>query len=604
VDFSVNGYVRFMETPAPAPLQPGDPEQVGAYRLTGRLGSGGMGTVFLGEGPDERLVAVKLIRSELAGDEAFRARFRREADAARRVARFCTASVLEADVDGERPYIVTEYIDGPDLEHVVTERGPLTGSALDALAVGVLTALTAIHGAGVVHRDLKPGNVLLSETGPKVIDFGIAGALEPSTRLTATHQWVGTPAFMAPEQVDGRPTTPAVDVFAWGGLIAYAATGRRPFDGESLARLVYQIAHGEPDLDGLDPELRPLVEQAMARDPERRPPAGELLRRILDRRETPMTTPARSELVQAGTDVVRRTWQETTATAPATGPATPPPSTPPIASPWAPPQGPPQTPPPHHWAPPQPPPPRPPARRREAGPWVAVAAVALLVVVAGTAGAFGLPRLVDQLNRGGGTPSVPTTTVAAAPVTTAEPTGTTASGLVIVDGVRLTRSGLAPWSNPRVAKADVPPIAVAEWQRSGLAPTCPLATYTDFGAAKGATPRKADFGDGQWAVAWDKPGLPGVEPSGAPCEHCGRSVFGIAALENPEPVPADNERPVRRVFDDGSTIVTGPEGLDETARAHNGVLRLKDSRCGYQVWSELGADHLAHLVEHLRFVRN
>jgi len=192
--------------PDPGPLLPGDPEEIGSYQMLGRLGAGGMGTVFLGRAPGGALVAVKVIRPELAGRAAFRTRFRREADAARRVARFCTASVLDADIEGERPYIVTEYIAGPDLEKVVTERGPLTGSALDALAVGVLTALTAIHGTGIVHRDLKPGNVLLSETGPKVIDFGIAGALEPSTRLTATHQWVGTPALWPlSRSTGGRP---------------------------------------------------------------------------------------------------------------------------------------------------------------------------------------------------------------------------------------------------------------------------------------------------------------------------------------------------------------------------------------------------------------
>ena len=214
-------------------------------------------------------------------------------------------------------------------------------------------------------------------------------------------------------------------------------------------------------------------------------------------------------------------------------------------------------------------------------------------------------RLVDQLNQGGGTPSAPTTTAAAAPVTTGEPTGTTESATVVVDGVRLTRSGRAPWSNPRVARADVPPVAITEWQKSGLGPECPVATYTDFGEAKGATPRRADFSEGQWAVAWDKPGLPGVKPSGEPCEDCGRSVFGIAGLENIDPLPsADNQRDVRRIYDDGSTIVYGPSGFQTSDGDFNGILRANEGRCAYQVWTELGGDHLTHLVEHIRFVRD
>ena len=252
----------------PPPTGPDDPVEVGPYRVLGRLGAGGMGTVYLAESPAGARVAIKVIRPELAGDVAFLDRFRREVGAARRVAGFCTAQVLDANLDGTAPYLVTEYVDGVRLDLVVERDGPLAASNLEGLAVGVAAALAGIHAAEVVHRDLKPGNVLLSYFGPRVIDFGIARALDDaSTAITRVGTVMGTPAWMAPEQFGNAPVTTAADIFAWGGLVAYAGTGRLAFGRGPVEVLAYRIVHQPPDLDGLAEPLRPLVELAMAKDP-------------------------------------------------------------------------------------------------------------------------------------------------------------------------------------------------------------------------------------------------------------------------------------------------------------------------------------------------
>ncbi|MDL4817864.1 DUF4389 domain-containing protein [Actinomadura opuntiae] len=270
-----------MTTYAADPLEQDEPRVLGPYRLLGRLGRGGMGTVYLAAEPDGRRVAVKVVNRELAGEPAFVARFRREVTAARRVHRFCTAPVLDAELDQDPPYVVTEYIDGPSLEAAVRERGPLPGSDLESLAVGVATALTAIHGAGIVHRDLKPANVLLSSTGPRVIDFGIARALDAADGPTRTGQFVGTPSYLAPEVLHGGPVEQASDVFAWGCVIAFAGTGRPPFQGESVADTFRRIGAEAPVLDGLDPRLRAIVAAALDKDPHRRPTAEQLLARLV-----------------------------------------------------------------------------------------------------------------------------------------------------------------------------------------------------------------------------------------------------------------------------------------------------------------------------------
>ncbi|HEX8858421.1 MAG TPA: protein kinase [Actinomycetes bacterium] len=267
------------------PRGPALPERVGPYEILGRLGAGGMGTVFLGRCGDGPPVAVKVLRPELARDPAFLRMFRHEVAAARRVVGFCTARVLDAEVSGPLPYLVTEYVDGVRLDRAVANSGNLSATDLEGLAVGMAAALTAIHGAGVVHRDLKPSNVLLSYFGPKVIDFGIARALDATT--AATGRLMGTPAWMAPEQFAEGPATAAVDVFTWGSLVAYAGTGRRPFGQGAVVELAYRICHEPPDLEGLDGHLRELVEACMAKVPGQRPTARAVLLDLLGDHATP-----------------------------------------------------------------------------------------------------------------------------------------------------------------------------------------------------------------------------------------------------------------------------------------------------------------------------
>jgi serine/threonine protein kinase len=258
------------------PLLPGDPVELGGYRLLGRLGQGGMGAVYLGQDAVGRLVAVKMIRPEFANDTEFRGRFRSEVNRARQVPPFCTAEVLDADPDHPTPYLVVEYMDGPSLAQVIAEDGPLSGGNLHSVAVGVATALAAIHGAAVIHRDLKPANVLFALGMPKVIDFGIAKATEPTSQHTRTSEMVGTLAYMAPERFDpetDRRPTPAADIFAWGAVIAYAASGRTPFAGDSPSVTAARILTQPPRLDGLPADLVPVIERALAKDPKERPTA-------------------------------------------------------------------------------------------------------------------------------------------------------------------------------------------------------------------------------------------------------------------------------------------------------------------------------------------
>ncbi|MEU4624878.1 serine/threonine-protein kinase [Actinoplanes sp. NPDC023801] len=272
-----------------SPLRPGDPRSLGGYELIARLGEGGMGAVFLGRRDDGLLVAVKIIKPEYAHEEEFRGRFRSEVKRARQVPPFCTAAVLDADPEHPTPYLVVEYVDGPSLDEVVVREGPLTDSRLHGVAVGVATALTAIHGAGVIHRDLKPRNVLFALGAPKVIDFGIARALEVTSQHTHPDQMVGTVAYMAPERFDGvhRDITPAADVFAWGAVIAYAGTGRTPFRADSPVATAARILTQPPDLSGLTGHLADLVALALAKDPEERPTSHELLNLLLAQNTDP-----------------------------------------------------------------------------------------------------------------------------------------------------------------------------------------------------------------------------------------------------------------------------------------------------------------------------
>jgi eukaryotic-like serine/threonine-protein kinase len=263
---------------ASTPLWKSDPAQVGSYRLIGRLGSGGMGVVYLASAPDGGQVAVKLLRPELADNTEFRTRFAREVAALTRIHGVCTVRVIEADTTSARPFLVTEYVDGPSLAEYVSAHGPLDAQMLYGLATGLAEALTAIHATAIVHRDLKPSNVLLTQAGPKVIDFGIAQALD-ATALTSTGITVGSAGFMAPEQVTGRAGTPA-DIFSWALTIAYAASGQQPFGTGTSDVILYRILHGAPDVAAVPDSLRPQVTAALARDPAARPSAAELLSQL------------------------------------------------------------------------------------------------------------------------------------------------------------------------------------------------------------------------------------------------------------------------------------------------------------------------------------
>jgi serine/threonine protein kinase len=263
------------------PLRVGDPRELDGYRVVSRLGRGGMGTVYLARDASDRPVAVKLIHPDLADDESFRLRFAREVEAARRVARFSTAGVIDARLEGEPLFIVSEYVPGPNLDQAVRADGPMAGGTLEGLAMGVAAALTAIHGSGVVHRDLKPANVLLSPVGPKVIDFGIARALdEAADAVTRSSQLMGTPSYMAPELVLGQRATAAADIFAWGCLVVFAGTGAAPFDAATVPAVLHNIASAPPRLDGLDPDLYDLVNAALDKDPANRPTSKQLLARL------------------------------------------------------------------------------------------------------------------------------------------------------------------------------------------------------------------------------------------------------------------------------------------------------------------------------------
>ncbi len=263
----------------PKPLEPGDPLRLGRFELLGRLGEGGQGIVYLGRGtnPGEDRVAVKVLRSTV--DATVLERLARELDAIHQVQPFVTAGVIEASAEGDRRFVVSEFIDGPSLQERVDARGPLPEGDLQRLAVGTATALTAIHGAGVVHRDFKPANVLLGPDGPRVVDFGIARLTDAAT---ITSGLIGTPSYVTPEQLAGERPTSAVDVFAWALTMIFAATGRLAFGADSVPAVMHRIMYEEPDLSGLPPSLRPIVRECLAKDPARRPSARDLLLRLVD----------------------------------------------------------------------------------------------------------------------------------------------------------------------------------------------------------------------------------------------------------------------------------------------------------------------------------
>ena len=251
-------------------LRTEDPERIGAFTVLGRLGRGAMGTVYLARSAGGRRVAVKVARPELSDDDRFRERFRNEVAMARAVGGFWTAAVVDADPDAARPWLATEYVAGPTLHDVVAAHGPMREPELRTLGAGLAEALIAIHATGLVHRDLKPSNVLLGSDGPRVIDFGIAKALE-TTGLTATGMLIGTPGYLSPEQIAGGPVTAASDVFALGSVLVYAATGTGPFGTGDAAQLMYRVVNGPPRLDGVPAGVLPLITRCLARTAADRP---------------------------------------------------------------------------------------------------------------------------------------------------------------------------------------------------------------------------------------------------------------------------------------------------------------------------------------------
>ncbi|CAM5567841.1 serine/threonine-protein kinase [Streptomyces griseorubiginosus] len=262
------------------PLGVDEPTAVGPYRLLGRLGSGGMGRVYLGRSAGGRTVAVKIVHPHFALDEEFRARFRREVDAARRVGGAWTAPVLDADPEAAVPWVATGYAAGPSLATAVADGGPLPEHSVRVLGAGLAEALAAVHELGLVHRDVKPSNVLLTVDGPLLIDFGIARATDGTASLTSTGVSIGSPGYMAPEQILSKGISGAADVFSLGAVLAYAATGAPPFPGDSSASLLYKVVHEQPELGSLSGELRDVVESCLAKSPQERPAPGELARRL------------------------------------------------------------------------------------------------------------------------------------------------------------------------------------------------------------------------------------------------------------------------------------------------------------------------------------
>ncbi|WP_423463520.1 serine/threonine-protein kinase [Promicromonospora sp. MS192] len=282
------------------PLDPNDPQELGGYQLLGRIGAGGMGVVYLAETRTGRKLAVKAILKEYVQDPEFRTRFRREAAAAMKVRGRFLATLIDADPDGDQPWLAVEYVEGPSLSAVVQANGPLPEADVRRVLAGVAEALRSVHQAGIVHRDLKPSNILIGQDGPFVIDFGIAQASD-STSLTRTGLKVGTPSFMAPEQVRGSVSSPAADIWALGAVALYAATGQRAFGEGDTTVVYYRVVHEDPDLSTCPAWLLPLVQACLAKDPEERPGVQEVLDFV---NEIPAGFRAATTKITAGPDVV------------------------------------------------------------------------------------------------------------------------------------------------------------------------------------------------------------------------------------------------------------------------------------------------------------
>ncbi|HIY41686.1 MAG TPA: serine/threonine protein kinase, partial [Candidatus Nocardiopsis merdipullorum] len=278
---NVRAFSRNQLPPGVEPPGNSDPRTLGPYRVVGRIGAGGMGAVYAGLDAQGGSAAVKVVHPHIAVDPEFLARFAREVEMVSRVRAACAPAFFDADVRAETPWLATEYVPGSTLRKHVRENGPLTGGVLTALAVGLAEALVAIHGAGVVHRDLKPGNVILSPEGPKVLDFGIARAVD-ATALTSTGGMFGTPGWMAPEQYVGEEATDRSDMFVWACMVLFAATGENPFGKGPLDVVSHRTRTEEPNLAGLPAELAEIVRSALAKDPAERPTAEQVLTRLTE----------------------------------------------------------------------------------------------------------------------------------------------------------------------------------------------------------------------------------------------------------------------------------------------------------------------------------
>ncbi|MFD0412158.1 serine/threonine-protein kinase [Kitasatospora sp. NPDC127116] len=416
-------------------LGDGDPRQVGEYRLLRRLGAGGMGRVYLGRTAGGRTVAVKLVHEQFAADREFRVRFRNEVAAARRVGGRWTAPVLDADTEGAQPWVATGYVAGPSLAAAVREFGPLPVAAVRSLGAGLAEALQAVHAQGLVHRDVKPSNVLLALDGPRLIDFGITRALDAATALTRSGFVVGSPGYLSPEQAEGRSAGPASDVFSLGAVLAHAATGTAPFgSGVSAPVLLYRVLHEEPELDVSDRELHALLTACLAKDPARRPTPAQLRERLtaadptagerLERREwlPPAIAAALAalavELLDLDSDSPARPGAPTGQFGPAEPwhaapptPGTPAPGTPTPEPPGTPTPYSPTRPPPYR--PPYAPPPQP--TRGRPGPGVLLVAAVLAIAAAGTAVALAVRDNDTGGNGGNGSGGTPPAATSASP---------------------------------------------------------------------------------------------------------------------------------------------------------------------------------------------
>ncbi len=396
--------------PVQRPLLDDDPPEVGGWHLTSRIGEGGMGVVYLAK-KDQQQAALKLIRPELASDRSFRNRFRREVEAVRSVQGRRTARFIDSDPNADRPWLATEYVDGPSLSEAIEDSGPLDPAATLALGTALADALASMHDRGVIHRDLKPSNVLLAEESPVVIDFGIAAASE-ATSMTRTGTVLGSTGWMAPEQAAADRVTPAADIFSWGALVAYAASGVPPFGEGRPEALLYRVVHDEPNLVIEDRQLRRLVKRCLAKDPAARPQAAEVLG---------VLTGEKTNLDQAATRIIEATWVDhsTRAMAPPAPPARVPVQ-------------------------------RPPRRLALAGSLLTlVALVATIGLVlanmrSGADAAAGTAPMTEPAPSTTSTTVAPTTTTTAAPATTAPPPTTPPTTAAPVASTPTT----IPWETP------------------------------------------------------------------------------------------------------------------------------------------------------------